>query len=205
VLVAIAILALLAGLLLPALQLARSLARTSACRSNLQQLGAVTMIYAEANYEVAPGSRAWGANDPARSIAWYHRLPRELGQDKVPSGPSIFQCPDFQPGGRQVFGHDIPKSYKMNAAIDSDRGRYVPFLLGGVRDAASLVLFVDATTAPGMGQWGHAPASAVDDTRHGRRVNILFADGHSIGVAASPRPRTWSEALKWKSEEWTGR
>lgn len=198
----IAIIAVLAGLVLPVISIVRSLANATVCRSNLQQLGAVTMIYAESNNDVVPGSKIWGVSDPKRSIAWYHRLPRELGQAKVPTGTSIFQCPNFRAGGPQVFGHDIPKSFKMNASIDSERGRYVPFVLGGVRDSASLVLFVDATTKPGMGQWGHAPASAVDDTRHGKRVNVLYADGHSTGMVASPKPKSWTSALKWKSEEW---
>lgn len=204
-LLVIAIIAVLAGLVLPVTSLVRRLAKSTGCRSNLQQLGAVTMIYAEANYEVVPGSKVWGVSDPKRSIAWYHRLPSELGQTKVPTGSSIFQCPGFQAGGPQVFGHDIPKSYKMNASIDSDRGRYAPFALGGVRDAATLVLFIDATTKPGMGQWGHAPASAVDDSRHGQRVNVLYADGHSSSVVTKTKTQTWTSVLKWKSEEWPKR
>lgn len=204
-LMVIAILAVLAALVLPVISIVRNLAKVTVCRSNLQQLGAVTMIYAEANYEVIPGSKVWGASDPKRSIAWYHRLPPELGQAKVPTGSSIFQCPGFQAGGPQVFGHDIPKSYKMNASLDSDHGRYAPFALGGVRDAATLVLFIDATTKPGMGQWGHAPASAVEDSRHSQRVNVLFADGHSTSVVTKSKTQTWTSVLKWKSEEWTTR
>ena len=204
-LMVIAIIAVLAGLVLPVISIVRNLAKATVCRSNLQQLGAVTMIYAEANYDVVPGSKVWGSSDPKRSIAWYHRLPPELGQAKVPTRASVFQCPVFQVGGPQVFGHDIPKSYKMNASIDSDRGRYAPFALGGVRDAATLVLFIDATTKPGMGQWGHAPASAVDDSRHAQRVNVLYADGHSSSVVTKTKTQTWTSVLKWKSEEWTKR
>lgn len=204
-LVVIAIIAVLAGLVLPVTSLVRRLAKSTVCLNNLQQLGAVTLIYAEANYEVIPGSKVWGVSDPKRSIAWYHRLPPELGLAKVPTGTSVFQCPGFQGGGPQVFGHDIPKSYKMNASIDSDRGNYAPFALGGVRDAASLVLFIDATTKPGMGQWGHAPASAVDDVRHGKRVNVLHADGHGTSVVTKTKAQTWTSVLKWKSEEWPKR
>ena len=45
----IAITAVLAGQVLPVISFARKLAKSTVCRSNLQQLGAVTMVYAEAN------------------------------------------------------------------------------------------------------------------------------------------------------------
>ena len=78
----------------------------------------------------------------------------------------------------------------MNASIDSDRGRYAPFALGSEHDALSLVLFIDATTKPGMGQWGHAPTFAVDDFHHGKRVYVLNADGHSAGVVTKAKTQT---------------
>jgi prepilin-type N-terminal cleavage/methylation domain-containing protein/prepilin-type processing-associated H-X9-DG protein len=201
----IAILAALTGLVVPVVGLVRTAAQRFACAHNLGQVGAVLMLYANDHDDLLPGSRLWGVNDPARSIAWFHRLPPYLDQKQVPKGGTIFQCPGFHWQGPRAFASEVPKSYKMNSYIDSDGNRYRPFALGGASDAAELVLFVDATTGTGMGQWGHAPPSAVDDSRHRGFVNVLYADGHTTSTVKTPPARIWTPVMKWRSDDWTGR
>ena len=202
VLVVIAILAVLTSMVVPVIGMVRTATKRFACSHNLGQIGAVLMIYANDHDELVPASRLWGATDPARSSAWFHRLPPYLDQAKVPKGNTIFQCPGFHYTGPRAFASEVPKSYKMNAAIDSDGNRYRPFALGGVSDASQLVLFVDGNTGTGMGQWGHAPPSAVDDSRHRGFVNVLYADGHTTSTVKTPPSRIWTPAMKWRSDDW---
>ena len=58
-LVVIAIIALLMGIMLPALNIARSRAQTIVCASNLKNYGTALFIYAETNNDKAPFSFSW--------------------------------------------------------------------------------------------------------------------------------------------------
>lgn len=105
-LVVIAIIAILASLLLPALQQARAKAHESTCRNNLKSFGAITMFYVDDNHGQLPfaadartGSSqngyTWddllGAGYDGRSLTVAQQTLNAWGQS-IPS-VKIYQCP----------------------------------------------------------------------------------------------------------------
>lgn len=80
-LIVIGILAILAGLLLPAISLVRDSARASICRSNLRQIGVVIAAYSQDNEGLLAPSRrpAWIPIDPLGWSAWNWRGALEIG------------------------------------------------------------------------------------------------------------------------------
>ena len=69
VLITIAVVALLMGLLLPALTHARGAGRSAQCRSNLRQMGIAATLYA-AQYERWPTALRFESQPTFRTIAW---------------------------------------------------------------------------------------------------------------------------------------
>lgn len=201
-LVAVAVLALLAGLLMPAATSVLRAARRAACLGHLRQVGLCVHAYAEDWDGLLPAEGNCGVQDPAKSPAWFDRLPPYVDDGSV-RGRSIFQCPSFRWSGPQAFTNASPKSYKMNAYLD-EAGRPRHYRLGSARREAEVVLFVDAVAGEtGMGQWGHCLASAVTDERHPRAVNVLALDGRTLSTV--PRqPGGWAAALTWLPEGWPG-
>src|ERR1051325_6784435 len=65
-LVVIAIIAILGGLLLPALARAKTQAQSTLCKSNLEQMGVATHLYADDNTDKLPYAWATG-HDPNRN------------------------------------------------------------------------------------------------------------------------------------------
>ena len=92
-LIVIAIIALLAGLLLPVLARAKDKGKTAKCQSNLRQLALAAMMYDE-DYQVYPigWPPADGFTGPLFPI-WYRQLQPYLGRKTNESGRGVFICP----------------------------------------------------------------------------------------------------------------
>lgn len=117
-LIVIAIIALLIGILLPALGKARDSARALQCMSNVRGLGQALIMYAgEYKNDFPPGTTVSGTltetqkyDDSVASVEWYsvNRIGRYLPNisvDVVGSGPptvtgSIMKCPNHPDGER---------------------------------------------------------------------------------------------------------
>lgn len=197
VLIAIAVIAGLAGILIPAATGTHAMARSIACRSNLRQVGIAVLAYAGDHDDRLPAPRNWGDDHPATSPAWFYRLPVYIGQRDVKRTNSVFQCAAFRWRGPVVFTNASPKSFKLNGSLDQG-GRARHYCLGTFSAEHALVLFVDSVAKEtGMGQWGHSLPQAVDGSRHRGRVNALALDGHVVSEVRKPEGGTWSAALRW--------
>ena len=155
-LVVIAILGLLAGLLLPAMSRARDSARSTACLSNLHQIGIGLQLYVQDNQNHLPVMFDWGVNLAANTNG------PPINRILLPftGSSNIFKCPSDK---QQLF-ETTGSSYAWNS------------LLNG-QDADHLVVF-NLPFGPNQ-----IPVVFDKDKFHATRggdkaVNYLYADGH---------------------------
>src|SRR5258708_11008783 len=84
-LVVIGIIAILAGLLLPALSRAKAMGRATACLNNLRQWGLATSMFAADNDDYLPKDGT--PNGTSTTEGWYVDLPRTIGIAAYPQLP----------------------------------------------------------------------------------------------------------------------
>lgn len=94
-LVVVAIVAVLAALLFPALTIAREHARTTACLSNLRQIGAGFLLYANDHQGHIPacGDRNAGLWIPNLLADEHYLTAPKAPAAGITKGPSVFRCP----------------------------------------------------------------------------------------------------------------
>ncbi len=171
-LVVIAIIAILAGLFLPALSKAKEMARSTACLSNLKQLGIGCALYALDNDDQLPETS--------------HQAASWIGKLAVYGLTNIYRCPDDTNRVRitSYAINDFLTPYPFGAPdLNFSRLTTLPSPsetlhlaeTPGADIGSDHFHFADASTG------GFAPNAFADQVsvqRHNGGANYLFADAH---------------------------
>ncbi len=188
-LVVISLIALLVGLLLPALAAARENAHGALCKSNLRQIGIATHLYAHDHDGKLPKPPGFG--DLSGSMERWTRQPW---------GKGIWVCPS-----QFEFKHGVwTSSYGYNWQYLLQKKSGYPYTgwngldndgqaLAAVADPSETMVFIDHHPAAGMTNlWSYvqrpSDTTPLDgmgrvDFRHGAdTANALFLDGHVESV-----------------------
>jgi prepilin-type processing-associated H-X9-DG protein len=194
-LVVVAIIAILAALLLPALRSAKETAKQATCLGNLKQIHLAFAMYADDNGEVVVPCHV-----DASGTEWFQLLSRYLSGKAIGFGAGkeqVYICPAdmVRPGGPGYppVSFDFNSiSYGYNAwsvGYQDALGGGVPNppiwrKIGQIRWAERTVAFAD-----GCGNGNLPPANrytawiaeygyGIDVFRHKKGANVVFVDGH---------------------------
>ena len=202
-LVVIAVIALLMGILLPALNLVRELGKRATCLNNLKQLQMCWHLYVEDHDDKVPSNIA----APITGV-WRNTPNSWIGDSSAPHDPDttriengsffkgnynrslmLYRCPTDKSRVRTVTGVDLgmkrTRSYSMNANLGAPQAEQpVVFRASAIRKPGELFVFLDEhedfindasfTVNPAPADtWSNIPAD-----RHSHGCNLSFADGH---------------------------
>lgn len=179
-LVVISLIALLIGLILPALSRARSVAKQTVCQSRLRQWGLAFEAYAMSNDGFYPHidglDRDAGIAD---QFGWVDMLPPLVGKKSwceyqrwnKPGRDTIFQCPSAIAKYSGLYNYNPQRngyfSYAMNSCLELDencwppddepKGNNMPSFLNTakIRQPARVILLFDQLVDPQMGYGGN--------------------------------------------------
>ncbi|MBS1370353.1 MAG: prepilin-type N-terminal cleavage/methylation domain-containing protein [Lentisphaeria bacterium] len=212
-LVVIAIIAVLAAMLLPALQRARSSAGAAKCLGNIRQLGFAIAIYqSDANNTAMPWTMVPEGDTSYRNAIWAYWL---VAGNYLAS-PAVCLCPNVMPntdGRHNAF--TAPEKRLQSSAYEFISYGYNPYVgsahwsgsamtvrqplpkLSWIRTPSEKVMLVDTDYVPGLQYSGggyyylslkrdNVYSSWISE-RHGGSGNTLFLDGHAAAVR-SPFP-----------------
>ncbi len=221
-LVVIAIIAILAAMLLPALNSARGRARSASCLSNLKQVGLGQMMYADDNQGTITLSMTVGGS----TVVWSHLLTGKWEDGKeMDNGaggnyiqPNVLSCPVIPP-----LKYTMWKSYGMySPSGDGDHfwsrvgelGNFVSpssdaYHLYKLKQPSNTMMNADsmgsgskeATWIFCATQNGYNWGNNYVFTAHGKQANIAFFDGHAASMTGQAMRETSNQVLAYLNED----
>jgi prepilin-type N-terminal cleavage/methylation domain-containing protein/prepilin-type processing-associated H-X9-DG protein len=203
-LVCLAVIAILAALLLPALSRGKAFAQATTCRNNLRQWGLATMLFVAENDDYLP--RDGTPNGISTNEGWYVDLPRMLGIPNyhqmtwrtnagMAPGHSLWICPS---NPRRSNGNNL-FHYCLNEHVNNTGEQNRPIRHSTVPRPTTMIWMFDSKNLPAVGYWGF-----VHTNLHRRGAQFVFLDGHSAWFRnleywdfASNKGRTNNGNLQW--------
>ena len=193
-LVVIAIIAILAAMLLPALQNAREMAKTIKCIGNHKSLGTANAMYMQdsGGYYMAYWTRTRGTGNfpgPDHVIANYIQIP--VTPTKLPLScilkngiRSPYACPAFKSEINTYYVTiGINTAWGVARGVDeyaSYRQKYIAIKAGTTYKPSSFMLFADAMNS-GTSNYNVAGAASWNNLslNHNGSVALCYGDGHA--------------------------
>jgi prepilin-type processing-associated H-X9-DG protein len=197
--VVIAIIAILASMLLPALSRAKERALTVQCSNQLRQLGNSMQMYGDDNRELLPvahGTVPWTSTNP---IPWMQPLADYFRTTNVVRCPAMCR-----------FYKKSPYNYFMGArAVYVETADYGSVNLRQLRWPAQYILSGDAnypfeTDDADPDNYSQDTLFENPSPVHNHRVNVLFADFHVRGYRQFvPSEMTYSPEITGMWFDWS--
>lgn len=184
-LVVVAIIAILAALLLPALGKAKEKARQSLCMSNLHQIGAALTMYAQDNEGIIAVA---GRNNWVNTVSWYSFLTNygiRFPVAQCPSAKSLPNNPWLGVYGARLLTNENPDFNLNKDALAMVNPSFLGYHTQRSASVSDYILAGDTMTMV-LGyacQYWALPEHVNSDLgaihmRHNNQANLLFADGH---------------------------
>lgn len=192
-LVVIAIIAVLVGILLPALSAARRSAEGARCLSNLRQVGLLSMLYSDDNGGQSPALGVPYGREPFWALV-VQRLAGEVGETsgELYEQDSVLVCPSTD----RRESEDMVRTYAVNvtglAGAAGDRADFdaevVSVRVDLVQRPSETVWYVDSASAAviGIGPPSSRTLGTIDfrDPEHvPARLGFVHGDGDRFHVA----------------------
>jgi prepilin-type N-terminal cleavage/methylation domain-containing protein/prepilin-type processing-associated H-X9-DG protein len=179
-LIVIAIIAILAALLFPALAKGKSRAQSVVCLSNLKQWGLATLLYVAENNDFLPPDGKSAPLDKDTNAGWYIQLPQQLGLPRyhdmrwrkdpaVDPGRSVWICPanKRRSNGVNLF------HYCLNEHVNGTGASNAPIRHSSIRKPGQVVWLFDNGKLAAVAQQNN-----VHTNLHNQGAQFTFLDGH---------------------------
>lgn len=189
ILVVIAMIAILVGMLLPALNRVKAMARSTDCVNKLKNLGVGLALYMDENQRI-PQRYTWQDNYAATAIEWQKMITESYLNIKqkswdatmtTDSGRGKLVCKEVKFPDRRLDGSDMGAaySYQLNSAFSELGSRTV----ASVKKPSIAFLVGEGWPEKNIFNYyiyvrDNQPENLHFQNRHGNHANVLYADIH---------------------------